>query len=208
MKIENLHRLFRLNSILILCYLVILFLLVFVVDFRLNLIEIPGAMYLESKSLFPVQAFNSITVTILIGTFLLILNIPAVFNIIKTFLENKDIDHFYDLRKRHIFIYYYGYGILHPHRIWWQIKEKTLMFKIAAIFFYFYMIFILLYWMFGWTFVNIPPPHTLVVLISKFKAILYLLNVVIFCSTSFLLLSVISGIFLIIYSFIDIDEEF
>ncbi len=104
MKIEKIQRLFQLNSILIFCYLVILFLLVFVIDFRLNLIEIPGVVYLESKSLFPAQAFNSITVTILGGTFLLILNIPAVFNIIKTFLENKDIDHFYDLRKRHIFM--------------------------------------------------------------------------------------------------------
>ncbi|WP_107689063.1 hypothetical protein [Neisseria wadsworthii] len=201
MKIENLHRLFRLNSILIFCYLVILFLLVFVVDFRLNLIEIPGAMYLERKSLFPTHTFNSITFTILTGTLILVLNIPITLKLLAIFIKTRDMDFFNNLKKRYFFVYYFGFGIMEPHRIWKHLTGWKITYRILAIFGFLYMVFILLYWMFGWTFIQLPPHYSLVNLVSKFKIALYILNLFIFGGMSLFLLTTFSAIFLIIYSF-------
>ena len=54
---------------------------------------------------------------------------------------------------------------------------------------------------FGWEFIDLPAPRLLVSLVSQFKVFLYLMSVLIFCSVGFLLISALSTVVLIIYSF-------
>ncbi|MFS6938723.1 MULTISPECIES: hypothetical protein [Neisseria] len=200
MILKNIDNVFKINSLITAVYLVAQIFFVFILDEKIFSFDIPGVAALENKSLFPVRTANSLTATLLVGLVSLLINIPVVFQLVQIFLKDKSTDNLESLRKKYIVFYYLGYGVLNPYRIWKGFNSRTIKFRMFAIFFYCYMVFMLLYWIFGWDFINIPQHYTLVYLVSSFKFFLYLLNIVVFISLGFFFLTICSGVFLIIYS--------
>lgn len=202
MKIHDLNYLFRLNSIFIIYYFIIEFILVFIIDFKLNLIEIPGAVYLENKSLFPAQTFNSISITIILGIILFLLNVFPYARVVKKFTKNTNIIFFNDLdSNKYKILYWFGYKNLNLYKMLEHIKKLTTTLKIITVPFFLYMIFLWLYWLLGWDFINFPIPYLLLMMISKVKFFLFLFNILMFHLISVFLLGCLANIFLIIYSF-------
>lgn len=201
MKIDNPNCIFRINSLFIIVFLFIQLILVFIIDTKLNLIEMPGVVYLESKSLFPIQTFNSISATIILGKVLFLFNIFPYFYVIKNFIKSKNTTFFDEVKNYKILYWIIGYQNLSPFRIINNIKKATVKFKIILILFIFYAIFLFCYWLFGFSFIEFPAPYLLVAVISKFKIFLLLFNILLFILISFFLLACISNVFLILYSF-------
>jgi hypothetical protein len=200
MNTRVLHGILRFDSKFLIFYLIIQAIFVFVVDFKIDLVAIPGVIYLEQNSLFPNQTYNSLTISLILGFFILLLNIPVGCKLISLLLEKRN-DVLMGLNKSYQWIYWRGYGFLDIYGLLDRMRSKSKKFQLLVIFFVIYMIFLLCYWMFGWEFIDLPAPRLLVSLVSQFKVFLYLMSVLIFCSVGFLLISALSTVVLIIYSF-------
>lgn len=201
MDIGRKKNLLLIDDILIYGFLLSQVVSIFFLDYRINFFDAPGVLYLEGKSNFPVATFNSINFTLCFGFTFFIINVIPYFNMVFDYIKNGDLSFFDALKRSHRLLNWAGYVHLNPARIVGNVKKITFKFKVFLLLFIFYMVFMFFYWFLGWAVPDIPAHAVLVSLISLYKVVLLVFNMLLFSALSFFLLSCCINVVLIFYSF-------